>query len=72
MINKTGTRLITSFKGGLISESFSIWLKSPKRGAKNYHEHYRPKENNSEMASLLGYLSQSENSSDIKLPLAIF
>ena len=24
-----------SSKGGLISESFSIWLKSPKRGAKS-------------------------------------
>ena len=29
-------------KGGLISESFSLWLKSPKKGAKNYPEHYPP------------------------------
>ena len=27
-------------KGGLISESFSLWLKSPKKSA---HEHYPPK-----------------------------
>ena len=26
-------------KGGLISERFSLWLKSPKKGAKNYSEH---------------------------------
>ena len=57
-------------KGGLISESSSIWLKSPKRGAKHYHEHYLPKEDN-EMATFLGNLSLSENCSLIKPPLAI-
>ena len=71
MINKTGTRLITSFKGVLISESFSIWLKSPKKRCKNYPEHYPPKEKDSEIAPSLGDLSQSENCSDIKPPLAI-
>jgi hypothetical protein len=36
---------IESFtKGGLISESFSLWLKSPKKGVKNYPEHYPLKE----------------------------
>jgi hypothetical protein len=29
-------------KGGLISKSFSFWLKSPKKGAKIYPEHYSP------------------------------
>ena len=63
--------MITSFKGGLISESFSIWLKPPKRGAKYYPEQYPPKEKDSEMAPFLGDLSQSENCSDIKPHLAI-
>ena len=27
--------LYSSFKGGLISEFFSLWLKSPKKGAKS-------------------------------------
>ena len=27
-------------KGGLIWEMFALWLKSPKKGAKNYSEHY--------------------------------
>ena len=27
-----------SCKGGLISESFSLWVKSPKKCAKNYSE----------------------------------
>ena len=36
---------IAQDKGGLISESFSLWLKSPKKGAKNYPEHYPSKEN---------------------------
>ena len=31
-------------KGGLILESFSLWLKSPKKGAKTYLEHYPSKE----------------------------
>ena len=31
-------------KGGLISKCFSSWLKSPKKGAKIYPEHYPPKE----------------------------
>ena len=29
-----------AFKGGLISESLSLWLKSPQKGGKNYLEHY--------------------------------
>ena len=31
-------------RGGLISESFSLWLKSPQKGAKNYPDHYPTKE----------------------------
>ena len=32
-------------RGGLISEErFSLWLKSPQKGTKNYPEHYPPKE----------------------------
>ena len=30
---------ILAVKGGLISESFSLWHKSPKTDAKNYFEH---------------------------------
>ena len=67
----SGTRLITSFKGGLISESFSVWLKSAIRDAINYPEHYSLKEEDSEMAPFFRDLSQSENCSDIKPPLAI-
>ena len=33
-----------AFKGSLISESFSLWLKSSKNGAENYPEHYPSKE----------------------------
>ena len=62
----SGTRLITSFKGGLISESFSVWLKSAIRDAIN-----SLKEEDSEMAPFFRDLSQSENCSDIKPPLAI-
>ena len=29
-----------NIKGGLISESFSLWLKSLNKGTKNYLEHY--------------------------------
>ena len=29
-------------KGGLISEKISLWLKSPKKAAKNYPEYYYP------------------------------
>jgi hypothetical protein len=35
---------ILSCKGALIAESFSLWLKSPKNGAKKYPEHYSLKE----------------------------
>ena len=31
-------------KGGLISDSFSFWLKSPQKGTKNYPDHYLTKE----------------------------
>ena len=31
-------------KGGLILESVSLWLKSPKKGAKTYIEHYPSEE----------------------------
>ena len=31
-------------KGGLFSDSFSLWLKSPQNGAKNYPDHYSTKE----------------------------
>ena len=37
--------LILAYKvGQSFSESFSLWLKSPKKGANNYFEHYPPKE----------------------------
>ena len=49
-------------KGGLISERFSLWLKSPKKGAKNYLEHHSRKKNaqDSDLAHFLGDLSQNE------------
>ena len=31
-------------KGEFFSESFSLWLKSPNKGAKNYPERYPAKE----------------------------
>jgi len=33
-------------KGGLILEIFSLWLKSPKKGAKNYPDHFHLKKDN--------------------------
>ena len=33
---------IRFIKGGLISETFSLWLKSPKMGANSFSEHYPP------------------------------
>ena len=49
-------------KGGLISESLSLWPESPKKGAKNYLEHYSPKKDalDSDLAHFLGDLSQSD------------
>ena len=35
--------LLTNYEGGLISESFSLWLKSPKKGANHYPDHKPPK-----------------------------
>ena len=32
------------YKGGMISESFSVWLKYPKKVPNHYSEHYPPKE----------------------------
>ena len=32
---KTMDEILNGIKGGLISESFSLWLKSPKKGAKS-------------------------------------
>ena len=50
--------IFVNTKGGLISESLSLWLKSHKKGAKNhYHEH---------LLGFLGDLSQSEKLSEIK------
>ena len=57
-------------KGGLIS-SFSRLLKSPKRCAKNYPEHYPSKEKMLRiiLGTFFGDWSQSEKLSEIKPPL---
>ena len=49
-------------KGGLISESFSLWLKSPKKGPNHSPEHYPPKKKDTQEIwhLLFGDLSQSE------------
>ena len=62
--------LLDSFKigwnssGDLILESFSLWLKSPKTGAKDHPGHYLQKRENSQDSDLvhfLGDLSQMKN-----------
>ena len=53
-------------KGGVISESFSIWLKSPKKVPNHDPEHYPPK---TFCTVFFGYLSQSENPFEIIPPL---
>ena len=35
-----GTKIKLKTKGGLISESFSLWLKSPKKVPNHYFEHF--------------------------------
>ena len=59
-------------KGGAISESFSHWLKSLKKGTKNYPGHYPPKEKMLRIVIwhlFLQHLSQCEKLSEIKAPL---
>ena len=63
---------IVIIKGGLISESFSLWLKSPKKGANP--EHYPPEDKILKLVIWHLFkksLSQSENLSEIKLPLLL-
>ena len=58
-------------KGGLISESFSIWLKSPNMFAKSHPSAlstYREDAQESDLTPIFGYLSQSEKLSQIKPP----
>ena len=61
-------------KGGLISESFLFWLKSPKMGAKLWpwallakREHAQGRD----LAPVFGDLSRSEKPSEIEPPLAL-
>ena len=58
-------------KGGLISESFSLWLKSPNKGAKSLMNTFffvqSAQEN--DLTPYLGDLSQWERLSEIKLAL---
>ena len=64
---------IAQDKGCLISKKFSLWLKSPKKGATHYPERYLSKypPQGSDLASFWGDLSQSENLSEIKPLLMI-
>ena len=55
-------------KGGLISERFSIWLKSPQTVPNHSTEHLLFRW--SQLAPIFGDLSQSEQLSEIKPPLA--
>ena len=41
---KTMDEILNGIKGGLISESFSLWLKSPKMVSNHAPDHYIPKE----------------------------
>ena len=55
-------------KGGLISESFSVWIKSYKKGAKSLSwasSLYVDIDQDSDLAPFLGDLSQSKNLSHI-------
>ena len=59
-------------KGGLISESFSLWLKSPKMGTKLQPWGLSTKREDAQdldLAPIFGDLSQNEKLSDIKPPL---
>ena len=59
-------------KGGLISERFSFWLKSPQKDAKSLSWASSlsvDSAQNNDLAAFLGDLSQSENFFEIKLPL---
>ena len=60
---------MVSGKGGLIPESFSSWLKSPKLGAKSLSTN-RKDAKVSNLASIFGELSHRKNISETKLPLA--
>ena len=59
-------------KGGLISESFSFWLKSPKMGAKSRSwasSLFVDSPQGCSLVPIFGDLSQSEKLSEIKPPL---
>ena len=57
-------------KSGLISESLSLWLKSPKKVPNHSPEHYPPKKaQESELTPFFGDMSQRDKLSEIKLPL---
>ena len=61
-------------KGGVISESFSLWLKSAKLGAKSRpwaSSLYADSAQGCGLAPIIGDLSQSEKLSEIKPPLKI-
>ena len=57
-------RLLGSSKGGLISDSFSLWLKSPNKGAK-----FSPSTQEIDLVPLFGDLIKSYKLSKIKPPL---
>ena len=60
-------------KGGLISESLSVWLKSPKMDAKSLPWALLvDSAQGMDLAPIFGDLSKSEKLSDIKPPLVIF
>ena len=63
---------VAHFKGGLFSESFLVWLKSPKIGANHYPKHYPPRTQNAKdcnLAPMFGDFSQIENVSEINPPI---
>ena len=69
MINR-GVAQQDLFKGGFIAESFSFWLKSPKKAPNHSPESSPKKKMFSNLAPFFGDLSQSEKLSEIKPPLA--
>ena len=59
-INSSRNLHVKYGKGGLISKSLSLWMKTPKKGARNYPEHYPKDAQDSDMAPFWGDSGQSE------------
>ena len=63
------TFFVKSVKGGLILESFSRFLKSPQKGAKNFSLHYPQIEEAKDRDGYFFGEIESEKLSEVKPPL---